>query len=142
MHCIFCVDFRVARPVLEGQHWVPRRWCQKGSRNWLPDAGASISLALEPWRWERSKIRLLTLAHLLRWRLRNAGVEKGAEIASLTLTHQFRWCLTNASVGHRAKFGCPTQLPALDGTVPRGNKIFSIRTKSCFTAVRNIERPN
>jgi hypothetical protein len=47
--------------------------------------------------------------------LKNAGVEKGAEIGSLTLAHPFRWRLTNASVGNRAKFGSLTLAHLLPG---------------------------
>ena len=66
MHCIFCVISRVARPVLEGPHWVPRRWCQEGSRNWLPDVDASVSLALDELirpvsQYERMRDRALRL---------------------------------------------------------------------------------
>jgi hypothetical protein len=47
----------------------------------LFDAGASISLTLEPWRWEWSKIRLPNACASLGMRLRNAGVQKGVEMA-------------------------------------------------------------
>jgi len=59
----FCV---ISGFVLEGPNWALALGMGKIR---LPDAGASISLALDQrQRWEWSKIRLLTLAYLLRWR--------------------------------------------------------------------------
>jgi len=65
----------------------------------LPDAGASISLALEMALGMEQDAASPTPAHPLRWRLRNAGVEKGAEIdfpdvgasVSLALDERQRW---------------------------------------------------
>jgi hypothetical protein len=64
------------------------------------------NLVLRRWR-SRAKFCSSTLAHLLRWRLKNTGVEKGAEIGSLTLAHLFRWRFRNVGVGGCGKTRAP-----------------------------------
>ena len=69
----------------------------QGSKNWLRHAGASIAMALDGrWRWEGGS---LTLTLRLRWRLIDAGVEKGAKTGSVTLALPLRWRVTGAGVG-------------------------------------------
>jgi hypothetical protein len=71
LRCIFCVISKVARPVPKGPNWVTRRWRWKGSRNRLPDVGASVSLArlTNAGIGNRAKFGYPTLARLLpgRW---------------------------------------------------------------------------
>jgi hypothetical protein len=70
LHCIFLCNLGVAYPG--GAELGPIALVLGMGKIRLPNAGASVTPALKG-----SRNGSLTLAHLLQWRLRNAGVERG-----------------------------------------------------------------